>query len=214
MRTYGKKSRYSKQTTRTERASRSSTEWDIRVDIDDVCTIDHVTTTIGKNAALMVYCLVSGIEEGETPPAKEQVQLSRSENDHVHIALVVEEPIRRIDALAMIRGPRKLTDEYATPRNKTYTYAGWYIHHTKDAKKPNEPLIHIEFGTLPMDSWDETTAKKIERIQKRYGTERTWQRFASYFNLIPKEESTATDDFLTKVLALHDVENDVAKASK
>ena len=209
MRTYGKKQRYSKEATRTQRATRESTEWDIRVDIDDVCTIDHVTTTIGKNAALMVYCLVSGIEEGEKPPPSERVQLSRSENDHVHIALVVEEPIRRIDALTMVRGNRKLTDEYATPRNKTYTYAGWYIHHTKDQKKTNEPLIHVEFGTLPMDPWDEVTAKKIERIQKRYGTERTRKRFASYLNLIPKEESTATDDFLTKVLALQDVENNV-----
>lgn len=214
MRTYGKQKRFSKEATRIERATRMDTEWDIRVDIDDLCTIDHITQTIGQRANEMVYCLVSGIEEGEAPRSSERIQLSRSENDHVHIAVVFDEPKNRIQALTAVRGQRKLTDEYATPRSKKFTYAGWYIHHTKPQKKEGEPLIHVEFGTLPMDPFTSETAQKIQRIQKRYGTPRTEVRFQAYFDLIVQEKKSE-EAILDRLIQLnYGLANELDKAAE
>lgn len=163
MRSYGK---YAKQYTgiKKERKERSSTEWDIRID----CTApvaDTIVETLKRGGPAINYVLVSGIEQ----PDNANIGWGSSEL-HVHIALVSEYPLRRDQALALCRGLLKVGEEYAVPRNRKFTYAGWYLHHTKiDWKVVSEPVIRYEYGTLPEDPSDDETKVKVQTMFKKFG---------------------------------------------
>jgi hypothetical protein len=148
-----------------ERKERLSDEWDVRID----CRADYADIIVEnlKFAGNLKYCLVSGIEQ----PDSAAIHWG-SKDLHVHICLISEFNLRRDQALALCRGPTARGPEYAVPRNKKYTYAGWYIHHTKmDQKVLKEPAIRYESGLLPLDPVEPEVKKQIQRLFKKFGSD-------------------------------------------
>ncbi len=147
-----------------ERKTRTSTEWDIRIDCDQEYA-DRIVHHLNDGVGPATYLLVSGIEQ----PDNADVTWG-SKQLHVHVALVSEYALRRDQALSLVRGSTPTTEEYAVPRNTKYTYAGWYLHHTKlDCKLVKEPPIRFEHGELPKDAVDADTKIKVQRMFKKYG---------------------------------------------
>lgn len=147
-----------------ERRERTSTEWDIRIDCD-VDYVEEIVKNLKASRHLITYALVSGLEQPD------EVKYG-SKDIHAHIALVVEYGMRRDQVLALCRGHVKKTDEYCTPRNRKFTYAGWYLHHTKlDWKLVLEPPSRLELGVLPEDEVTENNCKEIARMLKKFGAD-------------------------------------------
>ena len=71
------------------------------------------------------------------------------------------------------------------------TYAGWLAHHTKLAFKvdPAAPKIVYEYGTLPMDSYDEETCWKVVKILKKFATPDIKLRFSSYYDALDQHKA-------------------------
>ena len=207
MRTYGKSYKVNGASkpyvSRKEYATRESTEWDVRVDCVNGITPDTIRATMQLREEDLVYGLIGGMElpdpsgtamssvDGDIPL---KLGATLSSQQHVHVALVFLRPVVRATALKMCR-ESKLGDEYATPRNRKFTYAGWLAHHTKAAFKVDpESTLFYEYGTLPMDSYDEATCWKVLKILKKFGTPEIKLRFSSYYDTIDaiKEAKRAT----------------------
>jgi hypothetical protein len=193
MRTYSKDYKNHPRTkpyaTDKERANRTSTEWDIRIDITPDCTLDYVLQTIKDSITTgdMLYTLVGGLEEPDEQKTDSTYVKAASQQTHVHIALVMLFEINRATALKICRGPKKLSDEYCVPRNQKFTYAGWVAHHTKiNTKHDPDHLIEYEYGTLPMDALNEETCWKVVKILKRYATNDIKSRFDIYYKHLDK----------------------------
>lgn len=203
MRTYAKNYKVNNASkpyvSRKEYRTRESTEWDVRVD----CVNGITPTTIRDQMQLrlpeLAYGLIGGLErpDGDNPaytaPNGEVVSLTGgtvSKQEHVHIALVFLTPVCRATALKMCR-ESKVGDEYATPRNTRFTYAGWLAHHTKLASKVDpESTLFYEHGTLPMDSYDEATCWKVVKILKKFATPDVKLRFSSYYDALDQFKAT------------------------
>ena len=190
-------------TSAKEYRTRESTEWDVRVDCVNGITPDTIRVQMQLRESDIVYGLIGGLENADTHCSTETNVRgepvhsnagSVSKQEHVHIALVFLRPVCRATALKMCR-ETKLGDEYATPRNKRFTYAGWLAHHTKAAFKvdPTVTLIY-EHGTLPMDSYDEQTCWKVLKILKKFGTPDIKLRFFSYYDAIDMFKATKVTD--------------------
>lgn len=197
MRSYGKVKTYmfKKAASYKERQTRPATEWDIRLDVTEQFTIDHIINNAKALKDTVQYILISGIEQPDDPQILKQAHskwknaVGGSLQDHVHVALVLYTPATRQDVLRMLRGTRKCGDEYCTPRNSKFTYAGWIIHHAKEeSKKFCEPGIRYECGTPPFDPITTETALSVDRMLKKYGTPSTQERFKAYTNLLKKEK--------------------------
>lgn len=185
---------------RTELYSkREATEWDIRVDINDVITADVIISNIKERLDELQYVLVSGVERPDSSDSKVVNQRdgkpihtnagSVSTEHHVHVCVVLFKPCKRGDVLQLVRGTHKLGDEYCAPRNPRFAYAGWIIHHGKPGYKiDNEPLIRYEFGTLPMDPFTEDSAIKIKSLLKKWGTPEMEERFKGYIDILGDEK--------------------------
>ena len=145
MRTYGKNYKINgaskPYTSAKEYRTRESTEWDVRVDCVNGITPDTIRVQMQLRESDIVYGLIGGLENADTKMSTETNVYgsaihttggSVSKEQHVHIALVFLRPVCRATALKMCR-ETKLGDEYATPRNRKFTYAGWLAHHTKTA---------------------------------------------------------------------------------
>ena len=174
---------------RKEYRTRESTEWDVRVDCVNGVTPDTIRATMQLRLETLVYGLIGGLETPDanaiTCSTEPLFSPTASLQQHVHIALVFLTPVCRATALKMCR-ETKVGDEYATPRNKKFTYAGWLAHHTKLAFKvdPDAPKVFYEHGTLPMDSYDEETCWKVAKILKKFGTPDIKMRFSSYYDAL------------------------------
>lgn len=145
-----------------QRAERYSTEWDIRIDCDPSYA-DEIIKNIRGAEAMLDYAMVSGIEQADT------VEYGSKDN-HVHIGLIFKYALRRDQVLGTCRGFAKRTDEYCVPRNKKFTYAGWYMHHAKiDWKMVLEPAMRMELGVLPDDEDTEYNRNAINRLYKKFG---------------------------------------------
>lgn len=206
MRSYGKNYKVNDAAkpyvSRKEYRTRESTEWDVRVDCVNGVTPDTIRATMQLRIADVVYALIGGMEYADTKMSTETnvhgdaihtTGGSVSKEQHVHIALVFLSPVCRATALKMCRDT-KLGDEYATPRNKKFTYAGWLAHHTKAAFKVDPAsTLFWEFGTLPMDSYDEQTCWKVAKILKKFGNPDVKVRFHSYYDMLDqfKEQKAA-----------------------
>lgn len=181
---------------RTELYSkREATEWDIRLDVNELLTPDVIISNIKERLDELQYVLVSGVEHPDkvvSPTGVEWKQISSGSTEHhVHLCVVLHKPTKRGDVLQLVRGQRKLGDEYCTPRNAKFAYAGWIIHHGKPGFKiDDEPLIRFEFGTLPMDPFTEDTGNKIKSLLKKWGTPEMEERFKGYLDILgdPKIE--------------------------
>lgn len=204
MRTYGYKHSTDggKRKTGWERtelySKREATEWDVRVDVNALLTPEIVISNIKERLDELSYILVSGVERpdenvgmpsstysGNTPKG---IHLGSSEN-HMHLCVVLQQPRKRGDVLQLIRGARKLGDEYCAPRNSKFSYAGWIIHHGKPLFKiDGEPLIRFESGTLPLDPFTEEVGVKIQGLLKKWGTPDMKQRFKGYTDILGDEK--------------------------
>lgn len=162
---YNNKKQASQAGKKKERAERYSNEWDVRIDCDKTYANDIVENL--KNASnILEYALVSGIERPDTESAGDH----GAQENHVHIALVFQYQLRRDQVLTTLRGFFKKTDEYAVPRNRKFTYAGWFLHHTKiDWKLATEKSIRYEYGILPHDPVDDDTKKSVVRMFNKFG---------------------------------------------
>lgn len=174
---------------RTELYSkREATEWDIRLDVNDLLTPDVIISNIKERLDELQYVLVSGVERPDkysSPDgAKGKPIASGSTEHHVHLCVVLHKPGKRGDVLQLIRGSRKMADEYCAPRNPRFAYAGWVIHHGKPGYKiDEEPLIRFEYGTLPMDPFTENIANKIKSLLSKWGTPELEERFKGYMDI-------------------------------
>lgn len=200
MRTYGKNYKVNgaskPYTSAKEYRTRESTEWDVRVDCVNGITPDTIRVQMQLRESDIVYGLIGGLEspDGNLPVPVEQRTNIGSSQEHVHIALVFLRPVCRATALKMCR-ETKLGDEYATPRNRKFTYAGWLAHHTKLAFKVDpESTLFYEYGTLPMDSYDEQTCWAVLKILKKFGNPDIKQRFSSYYDAIDMFKATKVAD--------------------
>ena len=205
MRTYGKNYKANDASkpyvSRKEYRTRESTEWDVRVDCVNGITPATIRDQMQMRLPDIVYGLIGGLEspDGTNPQYTasngQTVSLTGgtvSKEQHVHIALVFLVPVCRATALKMCREV-KVGDEYATPRNKKFTYAGWLAHHTKIASKVDpESTLFYEHGTLPMDSYDEDTCWKVVKILKKFATPDVKLRFSSYYDALDQHKATKT----------------------
>lgn len=187
MRSYGKNYKVNgaskPYTSAKEYRTRESTEWDVRVDCVNGITPETIRDQMQLRVADLVYGLIGGLERPDSTTLTD-VAIG-SKEDHVHVALVFLTPVCRATALKMCR-ETKVGDEYATPRNKRFTYAGWLAHHTKLEYKvdPEAPKVFYEYGTLPMDSYDEETCWKVVKILRKFATPDIKMRFSSYYDML------------------------------
>lgn len=198
MRSYAKNFMFKKTVNYKQRQERVATEWDIRVDVSEALTVENIVGFVKENLDDVGYVLVSGVERPDSKDASngDQATLppkfttpSRSEEHHVHVCVVLHVPLNRAGVLKLVRGQRKLGDEYAAPRNPKFSYAGWVIHHSKPSYKiPGEPLIRYEYGTLPMDPYTTEWALKIDAILKKWGSPGMKNRFGVYTALLNKHK--------------------------
>lgn len=215
MRTYGKNFTFKKTVSYRQRQERVATEWDIRLDVNEALTVENILGFIKENLDDVGYVLVSGVELPDTtdqvPPtykgATPKFSPSGSTEHHVHVCLVLHVPLNRAGALKLVRGQRKLGDEYAAPRNAKFSYAGWVIHHAKPSFKVlGEPMIRYEYGTLPMDPYTTEWALKIDAILKKWGSPLMKIRFAAYTALLAKNKIKEKIEKLNMSLEDHDVD--------
>ena len=191
MRTYAKNYKINNASkpyvSRKEYRTRESTEWDVRVDCVNGITPETIRSQMQVRLSELVYGLIGGLERPDTTTLTDGS--IGSKEDHVHVALVFLVPVCRATALKMCR-ETKVGDEYATPRNKKFTYAGWLAHHTKLAFKvdPEAPKVFYEYGTLPMDSYDEETCWKVVKILKKFATPDIKTRFSSYYDMLDQHK--------------------------
>ena len=174
---------------RKEYRTRESTEWDVRVDCVNGITPETIRSQMQVRLSELVYGLIGGLERPDSTTLTDGS--IGSKEDHVHVALVFLTPVCRATALKMCR-ESKVGDEYATPRNKRFTYAGWLAHHTKVAFKvdPDADKVFYEYGTLPMDSYDEETCWKVVKILKKFATPDIKARFGSYYDALDQFKAT------------------------
>lgn len=200
MRTYGKNWVFAAKASNQQRASRCDTEWDIRLDISEELPVSDIINRLKDADGDIAFALVSGVERPDVQRehqgcATEGSQWEPLKNkygstgDHVHVCLVLYIPKQRSDVLKMVRGPRKLGEEYAAPRNRKFAYAGWVIHHAKPSYKlDGEPDIKYERGTLPMDPFTSEWALKIKGILAKWGSPAMHARFKGYVDLVSKHK--------------------------
>lgn len=208
MRSYAKNFVYKQTASYKQRQERLATEWDIRVDVNDVLPVERVVSNIKERLDDILFVLVSGVERPDTegPGAFDKNKNHSGSNEHhVHLCLVLFTPVRRRDVLELVRGPRKLGDEYCAPRNPKFTYAGWVIHHGKPGfKVAGEPLVRFEHGTLPLDPVTTDTAVKVTAILKKWGTDGTRKRFAMYTELLKRDKIRSKIEQLQMSLEDHE----------
>lgn len=185
---------------RKEYRTRESTEWDVRVDCVGGVTPETIRSQMQVRLPELVYGLIGGLERPDSTTLTDGS--IGSKEDHVHVALVFLVPVCRATALKMCR-ETKVGDEYATPRNRKFTYAGWLAHHTKVAFKVNpESTLVYEYGTLPMDSYDEETCWRVLKILKKFGNPEIKMRFSSYYDKIDDIKAAKAAEVPAELLAM------------
>lgn len=158
--------------------SREATEWDVRIDISDALPASRIVENAIANKNKFSYCLIGAVEEPDVSTSGAHASKER----HVHVAIIMYSPAKRMDVLQLLRGPRKLGDEYCVPRNQKYTYAGWVAHHAKLMFKVNkdDKTILYEDGDLPMDAFTEKTCWDVVKMIKKFPSPGMKERFIAY----------------------------------
>jgi len=144
---------------------RDDTQWDIRLDTADI-DINMFIQELKTHKDKLLYALVGAKEYGMNP-SNGFVPNSAYESEHVHVAIVTYNKMKRNEVMRLFR-EHKLSGEYCVPRNQKFTYAGWKIHHIKDETKIGEDRILWEYGTLPMDVMTPGVAKSIKAMIHKY----------------------------------------------
>lgn len=174
MRTFVKNTERTEAGKKKERERRVSNEWDIGLNLleHEISLGAAVIKAYGeaqanKVGSIIEYLLISGVEY--TDQTKDLDNTTKG-NPHVHVALIVKEPINKSQALSLLRPIRIGMKEYGVPRNKTWSYYGWKIHHMKAETKinPNERILY-EYGTLPPDIWSEKKIISTTKVVNKFG---------------------------------------------
>lgn len=188
MRSYSKKFSYKKTAGFQQRSTRTSREWDVRIDVNESINVQDIINNIKRHQDGILYVMVSGIERPDTTSIANQ---HGSNEHHVHIAIVLLSEYNRNDVLVMLRGQRKHSDEYCAPRNTKFTYAGWIVHHSKQSYKlDNEPAVRYEYGTLPLDAMTIECARAMKRIFDKFDAPDTIKSRFNHYLAMVKQEST------------------------
>lgn len=178
---------------RQEYKTRTSNEWDLRIDLVGGLTVDALVAHAQLNLGTIVYIMVSGIESpdlaynsttnirGETIT---KTAGSVSQELHVHVGVVSQRLMTRQQAIDLlipqgtVLSPGQL---YAVPRNTKFSYVGWVCHHSKELTKlKDEPGLRYEYGILPLDTFDINRLKDIDRMIRKFGNAEMRVRFKFY----------------------------------
>ena len=167
--------------THVNAANQSSKEWDIRVDVGDTFTTDYLITCLSAHITRIAYAMMSTVE-GPDPHESAAWKARggpRSENDHVHIALVLDQALPREQVVRLVLNrPSEEVPKgalYCVPRRATFSYGGWLAHHTKDFTKmsPTETNCLWEYGILPCEDLiqvDDITLTRWVNTITKYAT--------------------------------------------
>lgn len=160
--------------------TRASTEWDLSFTFPDnalympnsmIVTIEDF---IRKHPDQVKYALISGIEVGTNADS-----LTTHNAHHVHCCLIIKDAMTRDQALQVFELPEVYAHNkfkhYAVPRNQTWPYIGWKLHHIKkDTKIDPNSLILYEYGQLPEDNWlNPDMKRKVTVMRRKFETDYT-----------------------------------------
>lgn len=156
--------------------TQTSTEWDMSInlkkgeeDASIAILLAYVTAQYNKEGTIIKYLLVSGVEY--TEQVKKDRPSTTTGNPHVHMCMVVSQPINKAQAFSLLRPIKFGVKEYAKIRDsKNFTYFGWRVHHRKIDTKVDPTKRHLlELGTLPKDVWTPLLIKKCNYVVNKYG---------------------------------------------
>lgn len=136
--------------------SREATEWDLglRLHNEDIDTeLQKIIFQIEVNRSRLYYALVGGIE------------YTIGGGFHAHIAIIFKHPQKKHAVLHMLDRLHQ-TNQYCVPRNQSYSYLGWKLHHIKQDTKIGQCQLY-EHGILPF----ETLTKQQYDTCVRFGYE-------------------------------------------
>ena len=141
MRTYGKNVKSDRTNEAQRYRQRTDTEWDIRCTLhsDDIHhEADSIVQALISNQDRIEYGLVGGIE------------FNHQDQHHVHIAVIFKHAVSR-NAIMQLLGRVDVKNEYCSPRNRNWSYAGWKQHHIKSDTKYTDVRQLYEYGSLPAE---------------------------------------------------------------
>ena len=156
---------------RKEYTTRTSNEWDLRIDVVGGLTADGVVARVKENLMSLTYAMVSGVESPDTNDFKGSSTHLGSEENHVHIGIISTLLLTRDQAVALVLP--KNTDLpkgsiYAVPRNTKFPYVGWICHHSKEfTKVKGEPGLRYEHGVLPLDGFELPKLEAVDRMIRK-----------------------------------------------
>lgn len=163
MRTYANRKKGQLRTTAGERERRADTQWDVSLHITHQQTTTHIIDTLLSHLEHFTYILVGGIERNSTIDSED----TTSQSDHVHIALILRKEAIRKTVIGMCT-ELKHGKIYCTPRNRNFTYTGWFIHHTKIQTKVYDEHVLFVHGTLPDDELTTSNRIQVKRMLQKY----------------------------------------------
>nr|QTE03462.1 MAG: replication-associated protein [Ciconia boyciana CRESS-DNA-virus sp.] len=151
-------------------SERESTEWDVRLDITPQLTATAIVEAAKAHKDQILWGLVSGIEYGKSRHDRQLhgQWIAESEQFHVHVAVVLNKKAKREEVLKLFR-EHKSGGEYCKPRDQSQTYAGWRMHHCKEATKIDDTQFLWEYGTRPIDLLTEENGRKALAMRRLYG---------------------------------------------
>lgn len=100
----------------------------------------------------ITYVLIGGLE------------VNTNDKLHVHIALIFTKPTSKY-AVQQLFHRESIQGDYYCPRNQSYSYIGWKLHHIKPDTKYTSDYQLYEHGTLP----SETLSIQQWKIASRFG---------------------------------------------
>ena len=192
-----------------ERATRTSNEWDIRLDVLSEAGAQNVVNHVLLHKDEFIFVMVSGLENPDKFTSPEGVAwkpiASGSEELHVHIGVVLNRVVTREQVLKLVK-PLHIANNpkgiYCTPRcartqrGGPNTYVGWICHHSKaNTKDASQPGLRLEHGMLPMDSFSLESLEAVDRKLKKFGNPVMKERFKYYQDALQtSKEITALDE--------------------
>lgn len=167
MKTYSKRPWWSHRTTKKEYGARSATEWDGSLKLTEAYSTLVIETKLDSlwKSGLLTYVLVGGVEVDSSS--------EHSKEAHVHIAIILPHSMTRREVITLCEWGDVGAGLYLTPRNVSYPYVTWRLHHIKtQTKVMSSPSLWLllERGSLPKDT-DEALREKrpfLIRFMKRY----------------------------------------------
>lgn len=130
----------------------------------------------------VTFVLVGQAEHGVRWHKGRPVQDDGQGSYHCHVALVVNSGCTKQQVFEYLQCAESnvLKRRWATPRNRTYTYTGWVMHHCKPRSKvPGNDIQApaFQYGTCPSDTEHHRNATIICAMAKKYGFHDVYQEW-------------------------------------